>query len=160
MHEFRPGLVLLLLTTLAAPAVAQDVASSADRKVTWSSPEAQPSRTHPVRPDAVGSWLRYKGVQVTTTEPGGSTTEFLRISPWIADADIVGLGDGTHGTHEYYTVKQRLIEYLAGADGFRTVAFEGPWSDFNAINDYIQGGEGNVRTLLDLEGSCLRVSFR
>jgi len=66
----------------------------------------------------------------------------------VGDATIVGLGDGTHGTHEFYTVKLRVVEYLVREMGFEAVAFEAPFPLFNRLNTYVLGGAGDPRALL------------
>jgi erythromycin esterase len=37
---------------------------------------------------------------------------------------VVGLGESTHGTAEFFRLKHRLVEYLVTAHGFRTFAME------------------------------------
>ncbi len=63
-------------------------------------------------------------------------------------ATMIGLGDDTHGTHEYFDVKLRMIQKLVRDEDFRLIAFEGPFADFNRIDDYVLGGAGDPRTIL------------
>jgi len=55
-------------------------------------------------------------------------------------ADIVALGEGTHGTKEFHQLKLSVFEELVD-NGFRAFAIEGTFGDGEIINDYIQGGE-------------------
>lgn len=56
------------------------------------------------------------------------------------DADIIALGEGTHGTKEFHELKLEVFKELV-ADGCRAFVIEGTFGDGEIINDYIQGGE-------------------
>jgi erythromycin esterase len=94
-------------------------------------------------------WLVRNAAVLTSTElvPWSHDLEPLRAL--IGDATVVGLGDGTHGTHEFYTVKLRAIDFLVREMNFDVVAFEGSFPLFERINRYAQGGEGDPRALLN-----------
>ena len=59
--------------------------------------------------------------------------------PWIHTARIVALGDATHGTHEFFATKQTIIQSLVLEHGFRTIAFEGPYAEFESVRRYVAG---------------------
>jgi erythromycin esterase-like protein len=84
------------------------------------------------REAAVTKWLREQAMAFDDLAPLANT---------LRDARVVGLGEATHGSHEIFTVKQRLIEHLVTKLGFRMIAFEGTASGAAAINAYIQGGD-------------------
>jgi erythromycin esterase len=64
-------------------------------------------------------------------------------------ATIVGLGEATHGTHEFFTMDQRMLEFLVKQMGFTTLAFEnGNWDPTRPIDSYVLTGEGDARQLL------------
>lgn len=62
-------------------------------------------------------------------------------------ARVLGLGEGTHGTHEFFAFKARVIRYAIEQQGFRIVAFEAPF-DLELVNAYIQRGEGDLGQLI------------
>ncbi len=66
----------------------------------------------------------------------------------VGHGSIVALGDATHGTHEFFTVKLRLIDYLVRELGFDVVSLEAPFPITERLNRYVQTGEGNPRLLL------------
>lgn len=60
-------------------------------------------------------------------------------------ARIIALGECTHGTHEFFTLKHRLLEYAVEKLGVRTFAIESNQLAIEAINDYVLGGKGELR---------------
>jgi erythromycin esterase len=70
------------------------------------------------------------------------------IGPLAGPATVIGLGDDTHGTHEYWATKLRMIETLVRDDGFTLIGFEGPFPDFSKLDDYALGGDGDPRAIL------------
>ncbi len=75
-------------------------------------------------------WLRARAV---------SDAQFADLT---RNARVVALGDATHGTHETYTAKQRLIPLLV-ANGFRTIAFEAPFAEWAKLDEYVLHGTGD-----------------
>lgn len=112
------------------------------------SPDEGTRRLRPVKHDPIRVWLWENSVRLDSVDGVGPTTDLLPLSPWVAGADIIALGDGTHGTREFYTVKRRLVQFFAEAGIARTVVFEGPWPEFLKLNEYIQGGDGDPREVL------------
>ncbi|MBP0455723.1 erythromycin esterase family protein [Kitasatospora sp. RG8] len=77
-----------------------------------------------------------------TTEPGGNTADLRALSVMIGDAKVVGLGEATHGSHEFFTMKERVFRHLVEEKGFTTFALELSWSAGLQIDDYVQTGTG------------------
>ncbi|MFD0369457.1 erythromycin esterase family protein [Streptomyces sp. NPDC127114] len=65
---------------------------------------------------------------------------------WGAALDgvrVVGLGESTHGTAEFFRLKHRLVEHLVTEHGFRTFAMEASASAALAVDGYVRRGEGD-----------------
>ena len=60
----------------------------------------------------------------------------------IGDARIVLLGEASHGTHEYYTWRDRISRRLITEKGFGFIAVEGDWPDCYTVNLYAKGWDG------------------
>lgn len=71
-----------------------------------------------------------------------------RLRTIVGEASIVGMGDATHGTHEFYALRLRLIDYLVHEMGFDVLSIEAPFPITERINAYAQGGPGDPRALL------------
>ncbi|MGK7378861.1 erythromycin esterase family protein [Planococcus sp. 1R117A] len=57
----------------------------------------------------------------------------------IGDAKIVMLGEASHGTSEFYTVRAELSKRLIQEKGFSIIAVEGDWPSAQQVNRYIKG---------------------
>ncbi|HKO57185.1 MAG TPA: erythromycin esterase family protein [Thermoanaerobaculia bacterium] len=93
-------------------------------------------------------WLTNHAYRLETTQPGAPLRDLEPLRAILGNAAVVGLGDGTHGTHEYFELKLRMIEFLVREMGFTAVAMEAPFADWTQLNDYVLGGPGDPRTIL------------
>jgi protein-L-isoaspartate(D-aspartate) O-methyltransferase len=56
----------------------------------------------------------------------------------IGDARVVLLGESTHGTSEFYRMRERISRELIEKKGFSFVAIEGDWPDAARIDHYVR----------------------
>src|ERR1043165_3404394 len=77
-----------------------------------------------------GGWLTNHAYRIETTQTGAPLRDLEPLRNVIGTAGVVGLGDGTHGTHEYFELKLRTIEFLVREMGFTAVAMEAPFADW------------------------------
>jgi protein-L-isoaspartate(D-aspartate) O-methyltransferase len=56
----------------------------------------------------------------------------------IGDARVVLLGEATHGTSEFYRMRERITRALIEKKGFRFVAIEGDWPDAARVDHYVR----------------------
>lgn len=132
---FRRFFSFLLLLLALAPAV-------------WVQ-AACPSPGQALTVDPVVRWLRQNALPLRTTETGGTQTDLAPLQHLAGSARIVGLGEATHGTHEFFTLKARLAEFLISTMGFRTFVMENDWGRSQAIDAYINGGAGDLAQLME-----------
>jgi len=59
----------------------------------------------------------------------------------IGDARVVLLGEATHGTSEFYRMRERVSRELIEKKGYSFVAIEGDWPDAARIDHYIRHAE-------------------
>jgi len=67
---------------------------------------------------------------------------------YLGDVNFVGLGEGTHGTAEFYKMKDKIFRLLVEKKGFKAIIFELPWGQTMKINDYVFNGVGTARNAL------------
>lgn len=60
----------------------------------------------------------------------------------IGNARIVMIGEASHGTSEFYTIRAELSKRLIEQKGFKVIAVEGDWPSVQAINRYVKGYAG------------------
>ena len=56
----------------------------------------------------------------------------------IGDARVVLLGEASHGTSEFYRMRERISQQLITRKGFRFVAIEGDWPDVARLDHYVR----------------------
>ncbi len=67
------------------------------------------------------------------------------LSPLIEQAGekrLVLLGEASHGTHEFYTLRTAITRKLIEQHGFNFIAVEGDWVLCQILNSYILGEDG------------------
>jgi len=62
----------------------------------------------------------------------------LTILDDIAEARLVGLGEATHGTKEFFQMKHRIFKYLVENHGYDAILFEMDLAEGRIFNDWVQ----------------------
>ncbi|MCP9987981.1 erythromycin esterase family protein [Streptomyces sudanensis] len=141
----RRGL-LALTAAFAATAAFAPVASAAPRPPAV--PGAPPaSLTPPASPAGVVRSLERVAHPLRSTDPGGPTADLRALAAMVGDAKVVGLGEATHGSHEFFAMKHRVFRHLVEERGFTAFALEMSWSAGLRIDEYLQGGPGDPRRI-------------
>jgi erythromycin esterase len=93
-------------------------------------------------------WLKASAAPFATTEARSGTSDLAPLHPIVGDARIVSLGEATHGSREFFTMKHRVLEFLVEEKGFTIFAIEANLPEADAIDDYVLHGIGDARTAL------------
>ncbi len=105
------------------------------------------------RRDSVVTWLAGRAIPVASVTAGSGFDDLQPLRDVLRDARIVGLGEATHGTREFFQFKHRMVEFLVRELGFRVFAIEASLSALeNVIEPWVQGGPGEVEEVLDSQG--------
>jgi erythromycin esterase len=72
----------------------------------------------------------------------------LSVLDYLKDARIVGLGEATHGTKDFFQMKHRVFKYLVEHHGFRAFGFECDFAESIYLDRYITTGTGDLRQLM------------
>lgn len=89
-----------------------------------------------------------KIVNLRTVEPGQDFTDLKPLETVLKNKKIVSIGEGTHGTKEFFQMKHRMFEFLVEDMGYRLFAMEAGFGDAQVVNDYILNGKGNVNEVV------------
>jgi erythromycin esterase len=85
------------------------------------------------------AWLKHNAIPIKTVEAGNGFADLQPLKRILRDVRLVGLGEETHGTREFFQFKHRMVEFLVREMGFRVFAIEASYAGCRNINDYIQG---------------------
>jgi erythromycin esterase len=94
------------------------------------------------------SWLSSNLTPLTTTDPLGSLDDLAPLKQMIGSAHLIGLGEGTHGTREFFRMKHRILEYLVKEMGATYFAIEATTPESDDMNQYVLNGIGDPKRLL------------
>lgn len=82
-----------------------------------------------------------------------STDQDLRfLSKILKERTLLGLGEASHGTQEFFYQKRRIIQYLVSQDSYRLIAFEMPASYIEPLDRYVHTGKGDLKSMLKIMG--------
>ena len=93
-------------------------------------------------------WVHDHAIPLTTPDPKAPLTDLRPIGAIVGDAHIVSLGEGTHGTSEFFQMKHRLTRYLAEEKGFTVFAIEANMPEARRVNEYVLTGRGDPKLAL------------
>ncbi len=84
----------------------------------------------------------------------GDARDYDALLDAIGEAQVVLLGEATHGTHEFYRERAQITKRLIVEKGFAGVAVEADWPDAYRVNRYVRG------TSADRDGAEALGDFR
>lgn len=94
-------------------------------------------------PEAVLDGLRAATTPIETTDPTADDADLAPVGEALADARVVGLGEATHGSREFFQLKHRILRHLVIDHGVRQFAMEANLPEAEALDDYVVHGEGD-----------------
>jgi erythromycin esterase len=95
------------------------------------------------------AWMQKTANPFWTPDPTVPPDDLWPVAGMVGNAHIVGLGEGTHGTSEFFQMKHRLLEYLAANAGFTLFAMEANMPEAKLVNDYVLYGIGDPHQVLE-----------
>ncbi|PSK93739.1 erythromycin esterase [Murinocardiopsis flavida] len=107
---------------------------------------------HPVPAEAgtdpvVGA-LEEHAHPLRSTAPGGPLHDLRPLGRMVGDAPVVALGEATHSSREFFTMKHRAFRHLVRDKGFTTFGQELHVGAGLRFNDYVRTGKGDLRALM------------
>jgi len=83
-------------------------------------------------------------IPITVTPTDTNFTDLEKLKPFLKDKQVFGLGEATHGTHEFFAFKHRMLQFLVKENGIKTFVIEGDFAGTQIMNDYVLYGKGDV----------------
>jgi erythromycin esterase len=103
----------------------------------------------PIDESTPGGWLTAHAFVLSGAQLTPDSRDLTPLRSMVGTSPIVALGDATHGTSEFYTMKLRVVDFLVREMDFDVVAFEGPFHTFERLDHIVQGGPGDPRAILN-----------
>ena len=107
----------------------------AERRIAPAPPEVAASRPYAAPPPSTTAEVVAHAAQHLRGAPGDYDPLLAR----VGNAEIVLLGEATHGTHEFYRERAEITRRLIEERGFNAVAVEADWPDAYRVNRYVRG---------------------
>ena len=76
------------------------------------------------RPEDLAGWLAGRAGRLDTLEPGAPVADLEPLRLALDGVRVVGLGEATHGTREFFLLKHRLLRFLVEELGYTVLAME------------------------------------
>jgi erythromycin esterase len=136
--------VLLSLSTVAVatPAIGDPVHASPAASVSASkAPASARYEEHVV------TAIERSAHPLKSTDPDGTSRDLRALGRMVRDAEVVGLGEATHGSRDFFRMKHRVFRYLVEEKGFRSFSLELPWSSGVRLNEYVLYGKGDLEEI-------------
>jgi erythromycin esterase len=92
----------------------------------------------------VKAWIGANALPLESVAAGSGFEDLAPLRDVIGGARVVGLGEATHGTREFFQLKHRLLEFLVSELGFTLFAFEASFSETWPVSRYVLTGEGDA----------------
>jgi erythromycin esterase len=102
--------------------------------------------------EVVTAWLKQNSIPIKYIEPGHGFSDLQTLKNILQEVKVIGLGEATHGTQEFFKMKHRLVEFLVTQMGFTAFVLESGYSNCQPINDYILTGNGDRSAALTGHG--------
>jgi len=89
--------------------------------------------------------LNSKIIEAKAVSPDSCLNDLNNLHNILSDKKIIGLGEATHGTHEFFVYKHRMIKHLVENENFKVFIIEGDFAGSQAMNDYVVYGKGTIK---------------
>jgi erythromycin esterase len=108
--------------------------------------QVKPKPVVPTKSDL--AWIRRNAIPFKSSDPTASHKELEPLKKMIGNRHIVALGEATHGTREFFQMKDRLTRFLAEEKGFTVFAMEAHMAEAELVNRYVLTGKGDPKKTL------------
>ncbi|MGW1345844.1 erythromycin esterase family protein [Kribbella sp. NPDC002412] len=86
-----------------------------------------------------------------STDPSGNAWDLRPLTRMVGTAKVVGVGEATHNSHEFFTLKHRIFRTLVEQKGFTAFVLEASWSTGLELDRYVVSGVGDPRAIMRRE---------
>ncbi|WP_247728556.1 erythromycin esterase family protein [Halovivax limisalsi] len=106
------------------------------------------AHTRPLSPPRLDA-IREHTISFDISDPDVGIDKVESLRERLEPARVVGLGESTHGTREFFQLKHRLVRHLVTEHDVRAIALESNFAETLAIDEYVVHGTGSLDLALD-----------
>ncbi|WP_059170435.1 erythromycin esterase family protein [Bacillus sp. FJAT-27445] len=101
-------------------------------------------------PNSISPKLKEMIIPLKTAQAGNGFEDLQPLKDILKGVKILGMGEATHGTKEFFQMKHRMYEFLVEEMGYRAFAIEAEFGIHKIINDYILNGTGSIEEVISV----------
>jgi len=102
--------------------------------------------------DSTLGWLDNNASPIKSASLPDESDDLRFLSGLLKDKYVVGLGEASHGTHEFYVQKGRIIKYLVLEEGYKMLALEATSGTIEPLDKFVRYGTGDLKGILKSMG--------
>jgi len=94
------------------------------------------------------NYINQNAIALDTTNADTGYHDLLALKSVLSNRLLVGMGEATHGTHEFQATKFRMFKFLVQEMGYKLFGIEANFTECRSVNDYVLYGKGDARTAI------------
>lgn len=98
------------------------------------------------------NWITSNAHEIKSVDAGNGFEDLAPFKSYLKDVRVIGMGEATHGTSEFFRMKHRMLEFLVKEMNCASFYIEASMSRCRYINDYVLYGKGNLDTATAIQG--------
>ena len=99
-------------------------------------------QSHPQTQVKIGK--SFETIYPLTPNQTNDLDELIPLEALLKERKVVGMGEATHGTKEFFNMKAKMFKFLVTHCGYRIFTIEATYGGTLKVNDYVLYGKGNV----------------
>ncbi|PBQ33104.1 hypothetical protein CNR22_15390 [Sphingobacteriaceae bacterium] len=74
--------------------------------------------------------------------------QLLQLKGLFSSKSIIGMGEATHGSREFFEIKSGVFQWLVEECNYRVFGIEATYAGCCYVNNFVKSGEGNVDSVM------------
>jgi len=95
------------------------------------------------------NYIKQNAISIDTGINTIGYNDLIPLIPTLQNRRLIGMGEATHGTHEFQAVKFRMLKFLVEKMGYRLFGIEANFTKCRQVDDYVLYGKGDARTAIN-----------
>lgn len=79
--------------------------------------------------------------------PNNLQNELGNLKDFFLEKTIVGMGEATHGTHEFFELKAKTFQFLVTECNYKIFGIEASYGAMQYVNEYVKNGKGSLQDI-------------